>query len=104
MASIHAMLLVKKACEHFTDEFQQEISEVMYRKVNTENADAIASKFCPRILNVEPVPKKKSGAKEQTKNKKKNKKSTKKKAKTELPHQDQFQVCVPAPTRPNSCT
>jgi hypothetical protein len=47
---MHAMMLVKRACELFADEFQQEISEVMYRQVNSKTAEAIAAAFCPKIL------------------------------------------------------
>ena len=56
---IHAMLLVKKACEQFADEFQQEISEVMYRQVSSKSAGAIAEPFCSKILEApEPRPSK----------------------------------------------
>ena len=40
------MLLTKKACEHFAEVWQQEVSEVMYRDVQRRSSSEIAKAFC----------------------------------------------------------
>jgi outer membrane biosynthesis protein TonB len=94
---MHAMMLVKRACELFADEFQQEISEVMYRQVNSKTAEAIAAAFCPKILEpLAPTPKKKKSGKEQkekTKQKQKKRKNKEQKEQKE-PASPNFQVFI----------
>ena len=45
-ASIQHLLTLKQVCELFTDEFQQELSELMYRAVNEREPNAIEAEFC----------------------------------------------------------
>jgi hypothetical protein len=44
-AIVHLMTL-KHVCEQFADEFQQELSELMYKKALDRDAEAIVEEFC----------------------------------------------------------
>ena len=75
---------------------QQEISEVMYRQVNSKTAEAIAAAFCPKILEpLAPTPKKKKSGKEQKETKQKQKKRKNKEQKDQKePASPNFQVFI----------
>ena len=45
-SAIEHLLTLKQVCELFTDEFQQELSELMYRAVNEREPKAIEAEFC----------------------------------------------------------
>lgn len=48
--SVEAMLAIKAACETFTDEWHQQLSELMYKHVMERSAEEIAAGFCPDAI------------------------------------------------------
>jgi hypothetical protein len=48
------LITLKKACEHFTDDFQQELSELMYRSALLHDIEPIVSEFCESDVVVQP--------------------------------------------------
>lgn len=85
-AAMQHLLTLKQVCELFTDEFQQELSELMYRAVNERDADAIEAEFCSSAaVTTSPPPpppprKRKEGSGARTGGEKKKKKEKKAKA------------------------
>jgi hypothetical protein len=55
-----AMLEIKRGCDAFTDEWQQELSEAIYKGAARMDGDAIADQLCPRLLRPAPKPPKRA--------------------------------------------
>eukprot|EP00936_MAST-01D_sp_MAST-1D-sp1_P000212 g212.t1 len=57
LPDIQALLLTKHACEAFVDEWQQEISEHMYRHVLSKSDEYIAEQLCEKFIRIgKPAP------------------------------------------------
>eukprot|EP00755_Sulcionema_specki_P006259 Sspe_Gene.34976::Locus_16977_Transcript_1_1_Confidence_1.000_Length_986::g.34976::m.34976 len=74
VAPFEALMMLKETCMEFCEEWQQDISEVVYKKVGKESPDAVAKAFCERL---------EERVVEEEKKRRAPKSSTKKKAKKE---------------------
>jgi hypothetical protein len=55
-AEFEHLLTLKKCCEAFTEEFQQELSELMYKEVHRRTAKEIEAAFCESEAVLTPPP------------------------------------------------
>jgi hypothetical protein len=95
MPDISAMMLVKKACEKFTEKYVDEISGVVYKQVYSSEADATADSFCNAIKVDEEAEAKEKSQRSKSKPAKK-KKTAKAQPKKEAPTEATFQKFLDA--------
>ena len=55
MAQMASMMLVKKACEVYTEDWQNDLTDALYARIHTHSSEEIAGRFCPTMCKAKPA-------------------------------------------------